>query len=459
VDVDLSGKVIAAFQPWLQQHARQLVSLTASRHIYGAVPPQLRLPCADLVSLTRLELEQKALVLDGLDSNSTAAGVGRMQLRWGPQPQLLPKLRLLKLARCNLDSVETLLQFSVLTSLTGLQLKHTYLNSSSSSQQAQQDMVFSNALCTLLAQLQQLEDVLLSSDQLSGSSLSSVVQQLSSLRQLRSAHIDIPQSAARTDNLLSALPRGLTGLTVWDWRRNPDLDNLVPSHPATFPQQMPQLSDLQELHLESAVFHPGMLSVMKRLQCLRLRSCTLLPYCPEWEDAAAADAAASAAMSAFLAAVGGMTDLVSLVIQDDGFCYETRGWEAAPAAAFRALTASSKLQELVVQADNELPLPWGAVQHVFPAGRVLPHLTQLTLEAICSSGEPLLNRRGRPAFMSAQHLRDVVRACPALVELHICYACASHDLTPLCCCCPSLSPSCHWVGAPWTIIQPLLLHS
>jgi hypothetical protein len=165
-----------------------------------------------------------------------------------------------------------------------------------------------------------------------------------------------------------------------------------------------------------------MLSVMKRLQCLRLRSCTLLPYCPEWEDAAAADAAASAAMSAFLAAVGGMTDLVSLVIQDDGFCYETRGWEAAPAAAFRALTASSKLQELVVQADNELPLPWGAVQHVFPAGRVLPHLTKLELEGIPLADNPIKSRQGSLGFMSAQDLEAVVAACPALKKLGLCNA-------------------------------------
>lgn len=53
-----------------------------------------------------------------------------------------------------------------------------------------------------------------------------------------------------------------------------------------------------------------------------------------------------------------------------------------PAAAFKALTGSSKLQELVLRTEEELPLPYGAVQHAFPADRVLPHLTRLVLEGM-----------------------------------------------------------------------------
>lgn len=100
-----------------------------------------------------------------------------------------------------------------------------------------------------------------------------------------------------------------------------------------------------------AVFRPDLLSVMTRLQRLRVDSRLLLPRRPPvWEDAAGADAAGSAAASAFLAALGGMTDLVSLVVKKNQWeCHTPRGWEAAPAAAFRVLTASSKLQEFVVE--------------------------------------------------------------------------------------------------------------
>jgi hypothetical protein len=44
---------------------------------------------------------------------------------------------------------------------------------------------------------------------------------------------------------------------------------------------------------------------------------------------------------------------------------------AAPAAGYAALTASSKLQQLVFEGGH---LPAGAWQHIFPTGRQLPHL-------------------------------------------------------------------------------------
>jgi hypothetical protein len=447
VDVDLvhvPDKVVAAFQPWLQQNACQLISITAKSHSHGAGCSQFRLPCAELVCLTQLQLQGQALVFDGLGRNSTAAGASRMQLRsgmrlssgpqlhLGPQAQPLPKLQQLKLARCNLLSVEALLQFSVLTSLTSLQLKDISISSSSQQEQVQHALVLSNALCMLLAQLPQLEDVELSLDQLAGSSLSSVVQQLSSMSRLRSVGIDILAKGTWTGDLLSVLPHGLTALSVSNWESK--------QQPAVFPQQMLQLSDLQELKLHHVVFHPGVLNVMTRLQRLELVTCTLLPHAAaaaaggDDGDDAAVDAANTAAVSALLAAVGRMTDLVSLTFRAGclGSDEPWWGWEAVPAAAFSALTASSKLQELVVESADELPLPWGAVQHAFPAGRVLPHLTQLTLQGILSSvPEPIEGTGGRPGFMSAQHLRDVVAACPGLVELHICNAVASDDLTPL----------------------------
>lgn len=79
---------------------------------------------------------------------------------------------------------------------------------------------------------------------------------------------------------------------------------------------------------------------------------------------------------------------------------------------------------------DELPLPWGAVRHAFPTGRVLPHLQTLALVS-AHYVQGLQSREGRPGCMSAWDLRAVARACPALSDLRLQYACTSDDLTPL----------------------------
>jgi hypothetical protein len=67
VDIDLSdatANAIAAFQPWLQQHAGQLTSLTlklqgciAGSSFYSDFqPPTFTLPCRTLQQLSRLDL-------------------------------------------------------------------------------------------------------------------------------------------------------------------------------------------------------------------------------------------------------------------------------------------------------------------------------------------------------------------------------------------------------------------
>ena len=62
-----------------------------------------------------------------------------------------------------------------------------------------------------------------------------------------------------------------------------------------------------------------------------------------------------------------------------------------PAAAYSALTASSKLQHLSL---SSCTLPAGVWQHVFAAGRQLPHLTYLgTFGVTQPDGD---NVRGRP---------------------------------------------------------------
>jgi hypothetical protein len=148
----------------------------------------------------------------------------------------------------------------------------------------------------------------------------SVVQQLSTLQLLRNVDVNIDTDAARTDAMLSSLRSGLTRLQVFDmrWPEEEDELNHLPG-PATFPAQMPQLSTLQELSLQQAVIHPSMLSHLSHPQRMCLYECSLLPLDDDGDAAAAMTNAAgkAAAVAAFLAAVGRMTNLRGLEIEND----------------------------------------------------------------------------------------------------------------------------------------------
>ena len=81
--------------------------------------------------------------------------------------------------------------------------------------------------------------------------------------------------------------------------------------------------------------------------------------------------------------------------------------DAPPAAAYSALTASSKLQHLEV---SKCQLPEGVWQHVFPAGRQLPHLQSLAISDVSlPSGDQA----------SAPEGSRLVTCCPGLRCLDI----------------------------------------
>ena len=95
-----------------------------------------------------------------------------------------------------------------------------------------------------------------------------------------------------------------------------------------------------------------------------------------------------------------------------------------PAAAFAALTASSKLQYLHVRYCT---LPTGVWQHVFPAGRQLPHLRELCLSGIRDpSIGPPYNQAPAP------HGSLLVNFCPGLHVLRMdCLLYSAALLVPL----------------------------
>ena len=85
---------------------------------------------------------------------------------------------------------------------------------------------------------------------------------------------------------------------------------------------------------------------------------------------------------------------------------------------------------------DHLPLPWGAMEHAFPQGKLLPFLTNLCIEAAGSCSEAVgywdedQHNYGY-GFMDADGLPAVFAACPSLVSLSIWNALEPGDLTPL----------------------------
>lgn len=103
---------LSSLQPWLHQHAEQLTTLHLDQEKYK--PTKLYLPCGKLTKLQALRLNTLHVkLLPASSSSSSSKGRNR---------PLLPALQQLELCRCQLDTLEGLLQLARSTALTSLQL-------------------------------------------------------------------------------------------------------------------------------------------------------------------------------------------------------------------------------------------------------------------------------------------------------------------------------------------------
>jgi hypothetical protein len=118
---------------------------------------------------------------------------------------------------------------------------------------------------------------------------------------------------------------------------------------------------LTRLELMSCNVEPGALAGKTQLQHLYMRG--------PWRGAAAG-------FALLLSHLQHMQQLTSLCL-DDRLTDELG--DTVPASAYSALTASSNLRELDIYSCT---LPADVWQHMFPAGRLLPHLHQLDLVSI-----------------------------------------------------------------------------
>lgn len=271
----------------------------------------------------------------------------------------IPKLRLLTLLGYHLPLDGLHLQ----TKVERVQVVHER----PSSFPDQQDDSFNAALNTALPQLPNLRTLLVFSDHLRDDAALIHVSTLSKLQALK-----IGGDKLSTASLLS-LPAGLTALQLVTCRN-------MSINARTAPAIL-QLTRLQELHVslgESVVLCPAVLAPLTNLSVLRPHKCVL-------------------SSTAQLSVLSGLTKLQHLQLSGALGSDQVAGLSAA---ACSTLTASSHLTVLGLGGWLLSPEQCRAM---FPAGRLLPRLVELTV--------------GPGFFYDAQAAAQLASSCPAVTEL------------------------------------------
>jgi hypothetical protein len=186
---------------------------------------------------------------------------------------------------------------------------------------------------------------------------------------------------------------------------------------ARVPRELPQLTGLLHLALSTVAIPSTVLRGFSRLQKLHLDRCTLLPTDSEGAgglgDIGGFAQVDSKGTAALLDALQQLTCLQHLQLNLDRLDTGT-----TPPHVFAALTASSHLTGLFLEPKTRIPLPKGAIQHMFGAGKQLPLLRQLAI----ANHDDSSYFNGWPDdqwTIDGQDLYVIASACPALQLLDI----------------------------------------
>jgi hypothetical protein len=371
------GQATSAFESWLQKYAGQPESLELSCSDWNT-QPQLRL--CSLAKLQRLRLQGLKLLLPGQEEGSDACACVGTNC---PAP-LLPSLQHLELSSVHLASSSSLVQLAAgaqgLTSfrtrgitIGQVEFRCVVSHMDDSQKPAVQQMVA--AITGLLQQLPRLAVL-----ELPGIPVSDAAMQqlgcMQGLQEVSLEHVDhMPMCK------LQHLPSSVTQLHLL----GNSLQTEAFARPS-MPPQLQQLAGLLRLELRSCAVPPTVLGAFTRLQVLKLASCTLLPAPDDVDDEEVVFETEGTA--ALLDVLAGMTCLQDL-------CLALPGVDTVSTAPqrFTALTASTQLTRLEISPLNCTPLARGAAQYMFPAGRQLPLLQELTIMPEgAESGWPLTER-------------------------------------------------------------------
>jgi hypothetical protein len=225
------------------------------------------------------------------------------------------------------------------------------------------------------------------------------LQTLGQMQQL--THLELasitPQRTGEASPALQPL-QALTGLV--DLRLNLPWPRGWGTLPLVSDSMLSGMQHLTRLELCAVKLEPGVLAGKTKVQHLHMT----LRHLSEGEAVGTAQ---------MLSDLQHMQQLTHLALHEALCAYEMEWDDAAddgsdsyqelvepPAAAYAALTASSKLQYLHLSSCS---LPVGVWQHVFPAGRQLPHLQTLVMSGIT-----------RPSGLSASAPDGLVSCCPNL---------------------------------------------
>jgi hypothetical protein len=386
----LTADAVPALQAWLQQHADQLLTIQLSTDMFAPGPERsLQLPLNRFKQLQRLDLTRFELKLPGEGEEGAGQQLRRLGLTASDShaEAVLPSLQHFRLTGVQLASTSSLLQLTHAPQLTSLSLDSievaqlqfgSWMRSDLNTPTAVQQ-VAATVSC-MLNRLPRLSVLELPDMPLSAAA----VQQLTAMQGLREVSLSCQQDMPTCD--LQRLPSSVTQLQFQgsDYQGSPSL-----------PSQLPQLTGLLRLQLQHCGFLPTLLGSVAQLQALHLQSCSLLPT-------------ESEGTAALLHALPKLSCLEDLQLRSLGV-----GTVSIPLQRFSALTASSHLTRLVVQTLNAVPLPKGAVQHMFAAGRQMPQLQvcQLMADDSRPGAEPSCIDSADPELIS--------RGCPALRRLGV----------------------------------------
>jgi len=347
-----------SFVRWLKQHGSSVMQIKIECHGRYSLS---QLPCPQLCHLDLSGMELGP-IFTKQDSLSSRTNLTRLVLSKCAAPGMSG----------NLASLLTL------TKLTKLQ----HLDLSIEVQPSAGGLAFPGELLLHLVQLTYLQ---LSASQLKSSG---ALQHLSALSALQ--HLSMDLSYVLDPGDVSGL-QGLQQLTalrlqcVWYW---PISSEILPA--------LTQLTALRLLHLQRIQsVDPAVLAEYSQLQELELHFSNGVTWTAEQT-------------AALLAAVGQQHELTKLQIK----CY--RPWHTPSAAAYSALTASSRLQHLELANCN---LPAAAWQQMFPSTRRLPELQYISL----NKGSVSLSV-GPKEFLQLcrSDMQAMVSCCPGLVSLALC---------------------------------------
>ena len=397
------GQDISAFESWLQQHAGQLESLQLSNEIWGE-KHALQLPWAKLAKLQRLQLQGFNLMLPGDEDSNTstpsacagASSSSNCEEGTPPAPLLLPSMQHLQLSSVQLNSVSSLLQLAVgpgLTSLKTHDIRIAEFGSGYVSYSEGSAQQVAAAISGLLQQLPRLTVLELPHIPMSAAA----VQQLGCMQGLQEVFIEHVDHMPACD--LQHLPSSITQLQFHG--------NVYGAGSGLrLPPQLQHLTRLLQLYLQDCVVQPAVLGSLTSLQVLHLQYCPLPSLNNDDEGY---DTEGTAALLDVLSKMTCLQDL----------CLSLTGVDTVSTAPqrFAALTASTQLTRLELGPDDYTPLPKGAVQYMFPAGRQLPCLQVLNIS-------PIIDWRtdfgtGDEWCIDGADIYSIANCCTGLQELSI----------------------------------------